>query len=612
MAKAAYHSTTVSRRGSLHLRADRELERRGAPAIARAGHVANSFDPARPDRYLTLALGATQALSTDPATAEGWLEAAEARLAGNHPHWRQTQLLLGRARLNLGRFDDSRATFLQLTHGSTPEQTAAVLHTGRIERLLGRYQEAEALLRAGLSRATSAAARATGLYELSAVAAECSEFTDSDRLATEAARLAEAAGDQLLRCTALAASAWARTSLGDIAGAQASVSAAATVVDAMADAQAAQDIDCLRLIGQTELVLDRLTDAARHLDRGVRLARHNGQRHVLPNLLKSQAELEFRLGRLDRAGLVLDEAEPLSAETGVVIIQTLVATIRAGTLLWHRPSAQSAESLAAAESAMAHSAGAGNGLTWRLHAQGALGETLVFTGQAGHGSQIMLTAGGGPLLPRLAAHRRVRWWEILAFAAVAGSDLARAEEFAALAVEAAQSAPTDIRLGFAYRARALVENAKGATAAALVAGQLAAARFTAAGAQLDLGRTHLLLAGAELSAGRVEAASDHLAMAGALARRCQAARLSEQVEAELARLPSRPRGIDWQARLTTRERDIAELAGQALASTTIAARLHLSVRTVDSYLGKIYRKLGVTNRVALANLLRAAQPETES
>ncbi|GIH07911.1 hypothetical protein Rhe02_59780 [Rhizocola hellebori] len=603
LADAAYHTITVSQRGELHLRADRELERRGAPAIMRARHVANSIDAAHPDRHLTLALGARQALSTDPAAATGWLEAAEARITRNHPHWPETQLLLAKARLHLGRLDDSRSTFLKLAHASTHQRNDVAMHTGRIERLLGRYREAAAVIRTGLTAAGSAAARGVGLFELSAIASECAEYADSDRLATEAARMARAAGKPLQESVALGSAAWARTALGDITGARAAASAAASLVDAMADSVAVQDIDCLRLLGQSELLLDHLADARRHLDRGLRLARRTGQRHVLPSLLKSVAELEFRLGRLDQASEVLDEAEPLAAQTGVVAMQTLAAALRTHTLLWQHPSDRVWLSVAAGERAAGLADDGNTTLTWRQQALAAHAEALTFAGQPGHGSQIMLDAVGGPLLPQLAIHRRVRWWEVLAISAVADADFAMADEYAALAVAAVDRAPTDIRRGFAYRARALVDSARGATAAALAAGEVAAAAFLAAGGQLDLGRTQVILASACLDAGVADGVADRLAMAGALARRCGSPRLAEQVEAQLARLPQVTPQRDWQATLTPRERDIALLAGQALASTTIAARLHLSVRTVDSHLGRIYRKLGVTNRVALANLL---------
>ena len=55
--------------------------------------------------------------------------------------------------------------------------------------------------------------------------------------------------------------------------------------------------------------------------------------------------------------------------------------------------------------------------------------------------------------------------------------------------------------------------------------------------------------------------------------------------------------------LTNREREIALLAADGLASRVIAERLYLSVRTVDNHLARIYTKLGVTNRSELAAAL---------
>jgi DNA-binding CsgD family transcriptional regulator len=383
------------------------------------------------------------------------------------------------------------------------------------------------------------------------------------------------------------------------------VSAAAGIADSMVDAVVVQDIDSLRLLGQSELLLDRLADARRHLERGASLARRTGQRHFLPNLLKSMTELELRLGRMDRAGQLLDEAEPLADEAGVIAIQTLLAALRMQVLLWRRPVAEVGLSVAAGERATGLAAGANPVLSWRQQAHVALGEALVHAGQPGHGGQILLTAGGGPLLPRVSPHRRVRWWEVLATAAVGESDLARAEEYATLAVRAVAEATTDIRRGLAFRAKAFVDSARGATAAALAAGQEAVASFTSAGALLELGRTQVVIASACVDAGRLDDVAERLAMASALARRCQSGRLVDLVEAQLARLPETVPRRDWQSGLTPRERDIAVLAGQAMPSTEIAAKLHLSVRTVDSHLGRVYRKLGVANRVALANLLHS-------
>ncbi|MEY9836242.1 response regulator transcription factor [Streptacidiphilus sp. EB103A] len=51
--------------------------------------------------------------------------------------------------------------------------------------------------------------------------------------------------------------------------------------------------------------------------------------------------------------------------------------------------------------------------------------------------------------------------------------------------------------------------------------------------------------------------------------------------------------------LTAREREIADLASTGRTSNEIAKVLFLSVRTVDRHLGRVYRKLGVSNRTSL-------------
>ena len=52
-----------------------------------------------------------------------------------------------------------------------------------------------------------------------------------------------------------------------------------------------------------------------------------------------------------------------------------------------------------------------------------------------------------------------------------------------------------------------------------------------------------------------------------------------------------------------REREIANLVSTGMTNTAIAERLFLSVRTVESHLRQIYRKLDVPNRAALTRAL---------
>ncbi len=58
--------------------------------------------------------------------------------------------------------------------------------------------------------------------------------------------------------------------------------------------------------------------------------------------------------------------------------------------------------------------------------------------------------------------------------------------------------------------------------------------------------------------------------------------------------------------LTAREREIAALAAARVRSKEVAARLGLSVRTVDNHLGNVFRKLGIQGRDELADALALA------
>jgi DNA-binding CsgD family transcriptional regulator len=55
--------------------------------------------------------------------------------------------------------------------------------------------------------------------------------------------------------------------------------------------------------------------------------------------------------------------------------------------------------------------------------------------------------------------------------------------------------------------------------------------------------------------------------------------------------------------LTRREAEVAGLAAGGFADREIAARLFVSVRTVESHLARVYRKLGVGSRTQLASAL---------
>ena len=157
----------------------------------------------------------------------------------------------------------------------------------------------------------------------------------------------------------------------------------------------------------------------------------------------------------------------------------------------------------------------------------------------------------------------------------------------------------------APRLAALAELADGGFVAALaghaaaLAGSKAAGleaaghAFETLGASLLAAEAYLAAAAAYRSDGLARPASAMARRAGELAASCGD-----------VRTPGLSFGTDTE-RLTRREREVAGMAAAGASSREIAAKLVLSVRTVDNHLQNVYSKLGVTSRDELARLLRS-------
>jgi DNA-binding NarL/FixJ family response regulator len=88
---------------------------------------------------------------------------------------------------------------------------------------------------------------------------------------------------------------------------------------------------------------------------------------------------------------------------------------------------------------------------------------------------------------------------------------------------------------------------------------------------------------------------------------------------ELRRLGHRTRrrirdvrsGAAGVAALSAREREVATLVASGMRNRDVAAALFLSEKTVESHLARIYDKLGVRSRAALASIVAAEQADAE-
>ena len=154
-------------------------------------------------------------------------------------------------------------------------------------------------------------------------------------------------------------------------------------------------------------------------------------------------------------------------------------------------------------------------------------------------------------------------------------------------------------LATAARCEGLLLAARGEAATALPVFQRALAEHHRVGQPLELGRTLLAKGEVERRAKQKSAARESLGAALEILEDLGARIWAERARAELARVAGRTTSSE----LTPTERRIAELVAQGGTNKEVAAAAFVSVKTVEANLSRIYAKLGVRSRVALAHHL---------
>ena len=145
--------------------------------------------------------------------------------------------------------------------------------------------------------------------------------------------------------------------------------------------------------------------------------------------------------------------------------------------------------------------------------------------------------------------------------------------------------------------------------------QRSVATFAELGARLEEARSRLCHGERLRRAGRRVQARAQLRAALALFERMRCEPWAERTESELrasgetlrTRGPGSP--VD---ELTPQELQVATLAAAGLSNKEAAARLFLSVKTIEAHLHRTYRKLGVRSRAELAPLLAEREPSASN
>jgi DNA-binding CsgD family transcriptional regulator len=184
-------------------------------------------------------------------------------------------------------------------------------------------------------------------------------------------------------------------------------------------------------------------------------------------------------------------------------------------------------------------------------------------------------------------------------------DEKRALELAQEELQLAQELGTPRAVGISQRAVALAGPADDRQAGL----EAAVATLEKGTARLELARVTCEL-GAELRRrGERSAAREVLRRAHTLAAECGATRLANRARDELTRSGARlirepASGVEA---LTPSEIRVAELAAEGLTNREVAQALFVSEKTVETHLGRVYRKLEIKSRHALPAALAERQ-----
>ncbi|WP_078912652.1 helix-turn-helix transcriptional regulator [Streptomyces sp. NRRL S-646] len=608
LSEVVYERVPPSRRHAMHRRADTELARRTAPVTLRARHVAQIADPSRPDHATTLISAARSELFDSPSAAVDHLEAATALLSEGAEHGYEAQVLLARARMLSGKAADVRTLLDTLRSAITgPHEAAALADSSRLERHRGRHTEAGAMARAGLAAMTehNGAIAAALHVELADHAYAVRDYESSRHHAETAAALARGHRDRAGESHALAQAALASLFLGDQERARRQATAAADLVDAAGDSLLSTNLDALLQLGMTEGMLERLDDAERHLQRAAALCGRTGQVYIEPNILTVLSNTQLRSGRLRAALATLDRADAITAGGGAPVTEAIIAMVRAEALFWQGGRDQKTWQASAARALESVD---GSRASWAISVRCFHAELTLHADQsnAAQARWLLLDAAGGDELPRVAGWRKPRWCAALARAAAAVSDSAATAHWAELAESCAGQLPSPGRRAFAHRARMWDHVVRGDIDSALHSAQQAVEGFAAGEERIELCRTLLDAAEVALSVGRTQEVADWLDRAEALAGRCGSAQLADTVARRRHELTDQTRSLapegPW-GLLSGREREIARLVSKGMTNQRVAEALFLSVRTVETHLRQIYRKLGVANRASLTHVL---------
>lgn len=615
---AVYEGLTPGHRLVAHERAVGALSARGASPAALAHHVEQSARHGDAEALAVLRAAAAATAGRAPSSAARWYAAALRILPADAPPSERAALLreLARAQTATGEVEEAHDTLVETVElaaaGPTSAHVSASSALATVEQLLNRPADADRRLRAALAGLPDRDGRdgAGLMIDLAYGAFLRAEYDVMLTWCLEARDTARRAGERPLAATAAAITALGAASTGAVPVALEAFDETQALVAAMSGDELASRPHALQWLCAAAFYLDRYADGIAHAEAGLEAVRLSGKSQMFPGMTQAFGTLLVATGRLGEAAALLDSAVDAARLTDNALglswslLNRSYAAVKAGDVRTANE---------AGEEAVSVTRGLDDGFV-KARASAALGAARLEAGDA-PAALALLTGPAGPDMRLIPASWRPTWLEVLVRCHLALGQPDRAGEIAGQALALADGHGLPCAIALAQRASAAVTLSRGEAPAAADLAERSAAGADTAGAPVEAAMARIVAGRALADAGDTEAAASQLEQAADTLERCGAPRHAAKAEHELRRLGrtiyrrTRPGDADagGVASLTGRELEVARLVVDRRTNPQIAAELFLSIKTVETHMRNILRKLDADSRVEVARIVERAE-----